>query len=228
MARKSKARHGRGGFSPRFPRPPVRNPQRSLAQHFRCSVLPGFRLAGDRAATSVQASARSDERRPYAEAAPINCPSEAPSSLLERWRRALCFRFGVPGFDGLDQLPNAADFPDEFPTEEFGAGFFLGEVLGIAALKLFRPYPSSPCGAFQLDTMFALLEDLAKSERTTDRARLHVIAGAVEMAMNAPSCMPALIAWLDALTNDDLHHMAMAAVQCRPCGFDFAFEGLTA
>lgn len=226
MARKSKARHGRGGFSSRFPRPPVRNPHRSIAQRLRCSVLPGFRLAGDRVPASVQASACPDERRSYAEAVPINCPSEALSSLLERWRRALCFRFGVPGFDGLDQLPNAADFPDEFPTEEFGAGFFLGEVLGIAALKLFRPYPSSPCGAFQLDTMFALLEDLAKSERTTDRARLHVIAGAVEMALNAPSCMPALIAWLDALTNDDLHCMAMAAVQCRPCGFDFAFEGL--
>ncbi len=156
----------------------------------------------------------------------ISDDTSAP--LLERWRQALRFRIGVVGVDGLDQLPNAADFPDEFPAEEFGAGFFLGEVLGIAALKLFRPYPSSPCGAFQLDTMFALLEDLAKSERTTDRARLHVIAGAVEMALNAPSCMPALIAWLDALTNDDLHCMAMAAVQCRPSGFDFAFEGVAA
>lgn len=153
---------------------------------------------------------------------------DTSTPLLERWRQALRFRIGVWGVDGLDQLPNAADFPDEFPTEEFGAGCFLGEVLGIAALKLFRPYPSNPCGVFQLDTMFPLLEDLAKSERTTDRARLHVIAGAVEMAMNAPSCMPALIAWLDALTNDDLHHMAMAAVQCRPSGFDFAFEGLAA
>lgn len=153
-------------------------------------------------------------------------PQDAQTTLLDRWCQVLRFRVGVPGVKGLDQLPNAADFPDEFPTEEFGAGFFLGEVLGVAALKLFRPYPSSPCRTFQLDTMFALLEELAKSQRTTDRARLHVIAGAVEMALNAPSCMPALITWLDALTNDDLHSMAIAAVQCRPSGFDFAFEGL--
>lgn len=153
-------------------------------------------------------------------------PQDTQSPLLDRWCQVLHFRFGVPGVIGLDQLPNAADFPDEFPTEEFGAGFFLGEVLGVAALKLLRPYPSSPCGTFRLDTMFALLEELAKSERTTDRARLHVIAGAVEIALNAPSCMPALIAWIDALTNDDLHSMAIAAVQCRPSGFDFAFECL--
>ncbi len=153
-------------------------------------------------------------------------PDDTPAPLLERWRQALRFRIGVVGVDGLDQFPNAADFPDEFPTEEFGAGCLLGEVLGLAALKLFRPVPLRPYPAFQLDTMFPLLEDLAKSERTTDRARLHVIAGAVEMALKAPSCVPALIARLDALTNDDLHCMAMAAVQCRPSGFDFAFEGM--
>lgn len=151
--------------------------------------------------------------------------SDAPARLLLRWKPVLRFRISADACTGLAQLPNAEDFPDEFPTDDLTAGYRLGEVLGVAALKLFRPWAVAPGEAVGLDPMGAWLEELAPAGHTMDCARLRVVGRVVEMALCAPGRLPVLIARLDALGNDDLHRMAMDAIQGRPVVPD-VFEGL--
>lgn len=150
--------------------------------------------------------------------------SDTPARLLLRWKHVLRFRIGADVCTGLDQIPNAEDFPDEFPTDDLAAGYGLGEVLGAAALKLFRPWPVSPGEVVGLDVMGAWLEDLTHVKHASDRARLQAVGRVVEMALCAPERLPVLIARLDALSNDDLHRMALDAVQGRPV--PDVFEGL--
>ena len=156
---------------------------------------------------------------------PRTLASDTPARLLLRWKSVLRFRIGSDDVPGLQQLPNTEDFPDALPTADLCAGYALGEVLGVAALKVFRP-ASVECPAdMALDPLGAWLEDLAKSDFTFDRARLQVVGRVVEMALIDPARLPVLIARLDALDNDDLHRMALAAVQGHTVAPD-VFEGL--
>ena len=140
---------------------------------------------------------------------------DSPGRLLLRWKTVLRFRIGESDCCGLAQLPNVEYFPNEFPTDDLTAGHCLGEVLGVAALKLFRPLPVAAGEVVDLDPMGGFLEDLSKSDYTMDRARLWVVGRVVEMALLAPGRLPELISRLDAIGNDDLHDMAMDAVQGR-------------
>lgn len=151
--------------------------------------------------------------------------SDTPARLLLRWKHVLRFRIGSANCVGLAQLPNPEDFPDEFPCDEFGIGHLLGEVLGLAALKLFRASGTSFPGEWSFDPIGQWLQVLACADRTTDTGRLSVVHRVIDLGLYAPERLHVLNARLDALTNDDLHRMAMAAVQGRVMGAGL-FEGL--
>lgn len=151
--------------------------------------------------------------------------SAEPASLLSLWERALRFSIEDDPSLSVGRLPDAQDFPDEFPTDDPAAGYCLGEVLGVAALKLFRPWPVAVGDAVMLDPMGAWLDDLAQSNHTMDRARLWIVGRVVDMALNAPERLSVLNARLDTLDNAALHSMAMAAIQGEPVTPD-VFEGL--
>lgn len=156
---------------------------------------------------------------------PRTLASDTPARLLLRWKSVLRFRIGGDDLPVLHQLPNAEDFPDTFPTADLCAGYALGEVLGVAALKLFRPGVVEAPADMALDPMGAWLEDLARRDYTFDRARLQVVGRVVEMALIDPARLPVLNARLDALDNDDLHRMALDAVQGHAVMPD-VFKGL--
>lgn len=152
----------------------------------------------------------------------MKAPSVAPSpelptdrALLSRWSQALVFRIGTGGMSSIDQLPKSRDFPAELLTNDLTAGYVLGEVLGIAALKLWRPWAEER-GPVDIDPMGGPLEDLANCGHPMDRARLWVLGSFIELALRAPDRLPVLISRLDSITNDRLHTMAMDAVCGRP------------
>lgn len=151
--------------------------------------------------------------------------ASASSTLLMSWQGALRFRIGVEGVTGLDQLPGPTSFPDEFLVDEFGTGHFLGEVLGIAALKLFLTSGTAFPGGGPFDTIGQWLAALSCSDRTTDAGRLHVVHRVIDLALYAPRCLPLLMGRIAALSNADLHRMAMDAVRGMPIVPD-VFEGL--
>jgi len=153
-------------------------------------------------------------------------PSASPSStLLMSWQEALRFRIGVEGVTGLDQLPDSTSFPDEFLVDEFGTGHFLGEVLGIAALKLFLTSGTAFPGGAPFDTIGQWLAALACSDRTTDAGRLHAVHRVIDLALYVPQRLPLLNCRIASLGNADLHRMAMDAIRGRPIVPD-VFEGL--
>ena len=151
--------------------------------------------------------------------------SDTPERLLLRWEHVLRFRIRADVCTGLDQLPNSEDFPDEFPVDEFGVGHLLGEVLGIATLKLFRASGTSFPGEWSFDPIGQWLRALACVDRTTDIGRLSVIHRVIDLGLYAPDRLRVLNARLDVLTNGDLHRMAMEAVQGGRMEPDL-FEGL--
>ncbi len=150
---------------------------------------------------------------------------DAHSRLLIRWRHVLRFTIGFDGVASLDQLPTAESFPHRFPTGNPDASVRLMEVLGVAALKLFRLWAQPADTRFEVDELGGCLHDLADGSHPFDRARLYVVGRIVEMALRDLERLPVLIARLDALTNDDFHRMAMDAVQGRRVKPD-VFEGL--
>ncbi|TYC56167.1 hypothetical protein ETQ85_12765 [Zoogloea oleivorans] len=151
--------------------------------------------------------------------------SDTPARLFFRWKNVLRFRIGIADCSGLAQLPNAEDFPDEFPVDEFGIGHLLGEVLGLAALKLFRVSGTSFPGEWSFDPVGQWLHALACVDRMTDTGRLSVVYRVIDLGLSAPNRLHVLNARLDALSNDDLHRMAMEAVQGERMKPD-VFEGL--
>lgn len=155
----------------------------------------------------------------------MNIPALIPASadwLLRRWRPVLRFRIGAGDHAALDQLPNPEDFPSEYPAEDENAPWALREVLGVALLKLYRPWAEERMRGMDLDPAGAWLVELESSGY--DTSYLAPLGRVVEMALCAPDRLPALLARIDALDNDLLHEMAMAAVQGLPV--PDVFEGL--
>jgi hypothetical protein len=153
--------------------------------------------------------------------------SDTPARLLLRWKHVLRFSIGDADVLPMDQIPAPATFPDQFPVDEFGIGHLLGEVLGVAALKLFRVSGTSFPGEWSFDPVGQWLHALACVDRTTDTGRLSVVHQVIELGLYAPDRLHVLNMRLDALTNDDLHRMAMEAVQGQPVAPN-VFEGLLA
>lgn len=158
-------------------------------------------------------------------ASPLTDDQRQDKALLIRWCDALRFRIGCDGVAEIDQLPDPASFPDCFPVNEYGIGHLLGEVLGIAALKLFRSNGTAFPGEWSLDHIGQWLQALSCVDRTTDTGRLSTIHQVIDLAFHAPGRLPVLFARLDALGNDDLHRMATDAVRGLPVAPDL-FEGL--
>lgn len=123
--------------------------------------------------------------------------SDTPDRLLLRWKHVLRFRIGAANCAGLAQLPNPEDFPSEFPAHEFGIGHLLGEVLGLAALKLFRASGTSFPGAWSFDPIGQWLQALACADRTTDTGRLSVVHRVIDLGLYAPERLHVLNARLD-------------------------------
>ncbi len=150
--------------------------------------------------------------------------SDSARQLL-RWKSVLRFYIGDTDVAPMDQLPDPATFPDQFPVDEFGVGHFLGEVLGIATLKLFRASGTSFPGEWSFDPIGQWLRALACVDRTTDIGRLSVIHRVIDLGLYAPDRLRVLNARLDVLTNDDLRHMSMNAIQGEHVVPD-VFDGL--
>lgn len=149
---------------------------------------------------------------------------DASARLLQRWKHVLTFNIGLNDSASLDQLPNGEDFPKEYPTDDPGAAWALREVLGVACLKLYRPWADDGGAHIVLDAAGAWLLDLVSTGYAMDGAHLAPLGRVLEMALCAPHRLPALIARIDALDNDTLHEMALAAVQGLPV--PDVFEGL--
>lgn len=150
---------------------------------------------------------------------------DTPVRLLAKWRSALRFRIGHSTVAPLNQLPDPAMFPDEFPVRQFGIGHFLGEVLGVAALKLFRQCGTDFPDDWSFDPIGQWLQSLACVDATTDTGRLSVIHQVIDLGLSYPERLKVLNARLDQLTNADLHRMSMAAIQGAQVQPD-VFEGL--
>ncbi|MCK0507374.1 hypothetical protein [Aromatoleum anaerobium] len=116
----------------------------------------------------------------------------------------------------LDQLPHAEDFPKEYPATDDIAPWALREVLGVACLKLYRPWGDDGGAHIVIDGAGGWLLDLASIGYAMHEAHLAPLGRVLEMALCAPHRLPVLLARIDALGNDDLHRMAMAAVQGLP------------
>lgn len=157
----------------------------------------------------------------------------APASLLEQWRKVLVFSIGADNRLSTSQLPDVRKFPREFliPPHVAAAdrcglarltcGYRLGVVLGIARLKYCRSFPAECYGAdAELDGQEFV--DLPQNLRDLE-ARFgdsvydgynSVISTVLEMALFDSERLPTLHAILASLGNDDLHRLAMDAVQC--------------
>lgn len=157
--------------------------------------------------------------------------------LLEQWRKVLVFSIGASDCLCSSQLPNVHAFPATLPIpperlKVYGdfmrardiCAWRLGIALGISSLKFARGFPAECYGSrAELDGLF--LDDL--QENLKDMRALpygqwlcdgyiHILSLAAELALQASERLPLLHARLDALSNDDLHRMAMEAIQ-DPC-----------
>ncbi len=144
--------------------------------------------------------------------------SPADKALLTRWKRALHFRVGEPGLAADEMLPDQSRFPGQFFASRLVVEETLGYVLGIAALKLWRAPAGEPVTVAALcprwPGLFGLLDD----------QRIATVDRFIHVALNAPQCLPALVARLDAISNEELRQMALLAV--RGGSVPSIFDGL--
>lgn len=134
--------------------------------------------------------------------------------LLERWRAALVFRFQNES-TGADAIPDGRDFPRLFPTENPNAPWMLGGVLGVAWLKLGRPF-GNDCG-FGIDCSGDGLISAAHRNYGRDETK-HAALATLDIVVQLALCSPpgrleVLRKRIDAVTNAALHEWAMMAVQ---------------
>ncbi len=145
----------------------------------------------------------------------------SPELLLRRWEKALSFSIGAGDSEGLDQLPNPLNFPESFPNDDPNAAHWLGIVLGVAVLKLYRPWPVDHDETVALDPCGGWLVGVKESLGAVRRAYgdelgfacLVTLGTVLEMATCAPERLPALIRRIDQLDGATLHAMAMRAVR---------------
>jgi hypothetical protein len=157
----------------------------------------------------------------------------ARTALLNRWRKVLVFTLGEEGIWTFGQIPSMQQFPRRFPlAAEFDgdqngasvqrmAASMLSVVFCMASLKLHRA--DGDTGWLKEGDCSSEF-DLIVPEPRTDSLPLPYVSdfsssyslnlGAVlQLALVAPDRWPAFLARLDAIGNDDLHRMAIAAVQ---------------
>lgn len=134
--------------------------------------------------------------------------------LLERWRAALVFRFQNESA-GADAIPDGRDFPRLFPTENPDAPWLLGGVLGVAWLKLARPF-AEDCH-FGIDRSGDGMTSAATRHYGHDDTKVAALATldvVIQLALCSSPCrLEVLRKRIDAVTNAALHEWAMMAVQ---------------
>ncbi len=157
----------------------------------------------------------------------------AGPSFLAQWEQALVFRIGEGDGASLGQLPDPRSFPQCFPTNDLDAPCMLGRVLGVAVLKLCRPWPAhSRTGVSFADDDDGWLVYISNALATIKANYAESLTGAclvtlwrvLDMALNAPDRLPFLIERVDALDNEALHAMAMQAVKGCMSAPDFIDE----
>ncbi|MEF8767640.1 MAG: hypothetical protein ABTS16_00435 [Candidatus Accumulibacter phosphatis] len=153
--------------------------------------------------------------------------------LLDQWRKVLVFSISAGDSWGFSQLPDAQQFPQRFPiAPEFDgvqssddaqrtAAWMLSGVICIAALKLHR-YDGDPefiAGGEPCGWLDLIVHNLRAIDRILPYADdfstgyMLGLGAALELAMLLPERLPVLFARIDAIGNEDLHRMAIAAVQ---------------
>lgn len=157
----------------------------------------------------------------------------AQTALLEQWRRVLVFSICADDSWHFSQLPDIRHFPQRFPiapefdgvqssddAQRIAAGMLSG-VICIAALKLHR-HDGDPEWMADGETS-GWLDLIVHNLRTIDRTLPYAsdfsmgylwgLGAVLDLAMLTPERLPVLLDRLDAIGNEDLHRMAIAAVQ---------------
>jgi hypothetical protein len=121
------------------------------------------------------------------------------------------FSIGENNQAGIDQFPNLRNLPSFIPAL---IGYELGFALGLAYLKLRRPWPTSDDEKMELDSapewLAGLLTEISSENRLAIRhGFLAVPDGFVDLALNRPDLVPDLIAQVDALENEDLQALCL-------------------
>jgi len=129
------------------------------------------------------------------------------------------FTIGANDMAGLDQFPTLGNLPSFGPAfDDYLVGYELGFALGLGYLKLRRPWPVAHGEKMELDQateyLARLLADLSsgKGSQAIREGFLAVPDGLVDLTLNRPDLVPDLIAQVDALTNEDLRALCIAAL----------------
>lgn len=154
---------------------------------------------------------------------PTSPTSPTDKALYAKWKRILHFRVGEPGLAVDEMLPDSSRFPQQYLGPRLQAETALGEVLGTAALKIYRGAaghrPALPPGD---DVILTSL--FPRWPNALDERRASIVDRFIGAALNAPQCLPALVARLDAIGNDELRAMALLAA--RGVSVPSIFDGL--
>jgi hypothetical protein len=154
--------------------------------------------------------------------------------LLNQCRAVLVFFNPEYGPHDLLDLPEITGLPPRLPIApevnggrwsvdvESTAAWQLGGVLAVAALKGHREFGDEPdfdCAGETSDCLISISGCLHRAHLALpygEQIKLGCYGSlgvVLDLAMKAPEQLPVLIARLDAIGYDELHQMAMAAVQ---------------
>lgn len=158
-------------------------------------------------------------------------PNFAVANLKRQWAERMKFRIGHHGTTCLSQLPDFSIFLKRFPFAGSAAvpAAALGMVFGAAVIKIYRPVSGGGgsldyCGG-QLRHLVYMFGDIkARYRQEFAESMLATIGCVTEMALRAPDRLVVLRDRIDALTNEQLHCMALRAV-CDGEAYDI-FGGL--
>lgn len=147
--------------------------------------------------------------------------------------RRFHFTIGQDDSAGLFQLPDLDDLPRLGPGDYgFMRDYELGFALGLAYLKLRRPWPELPNGKAELDPapdyLLNLVCSLMNGADTTKSAAPEILEGFLtvvdllaDLTLNRPDLVPALIARVDALDNAELRSICLAAMNSEAVASEF-------
>lgn len=155
---------------------------------------------------------------------------EARSAALARWKQRLVFRIGEGESVSPDQLPPLHGLPGfALVAQEAAAPYWLGHVIGVACIKLYRSTPVEDESTIHIGTGWLTeIVDLVGDSYRQNKVGLGcllVLGAFLDVACNKPSSLPLLLSRIDALDNDALHQMAMDAVQGKDAGLG-VFDGI--
>jgi hypothetical protein len=140
------------------------------------------------------------------------------------------FTIGENDSADLSQFPDVENMGGlglDTERDGFVPGHELGFALGLAYLKLCRPWPRIENPVLNIDPVYLLnlLPGMQRSSPEILEGFLAVIETLTDVSLNRPDLIPALIARVDALTNADLRTLCIDALRFTKCASMF-FWGL--